>query len=68
MQDQTRAVDPDIDLHVPAQPAERTIPVLAAIALGGGLGGLARYGLELALPAHPGRIPWGTVTALLGIP
>ena len=37
--------------------------MLAAIALGGGLGGLARYGLALAAPAHPGRIPWGTFTA-----
>ncbi len=37
--------------------------MLAAIALGGGLGGLARYGLALAAPTHPGRIPWGTFTA-----
>jgi CrcB protein len=37
--------------------------VLAAIALGGGLGGLARHGLALALPTHPGRVPWGTLTA-----
>ncbi len=33
------------------------------IALGGGLGGLARYGLELAAPAVAGRIPWGTFAA-----
>ena len=42
---------------------ECTVPVLATIALGGSLGGLARYGLELAFPAQPGRVPWGTFTA-----
>lgn len=63
VEDRTRAVDPDVDLHVAAQRRERTAPVLAAIAVGGALGGLARYGLALALPARPGAIPWGTLTA-----
>ncbi|MDQ3987731.1 MAG: CrcB family protein [Actinomycetota bacterium] len=26
---------------------------------------MARYGLELALPTHPGRIPWATLTVNL---
>jgi CrcB protein len=36
--------------------------VLAAIALGGGLGSLARYGLARALPTAPGDFPWATFT------
>lgn len=35
-------------------------PVLAVIALGGGLGGLARYGLSQLLPTRTGHFPWGT--------
>lgn len=56
-------VDPDVDAHVPAQRFElaRTRgSVVAAVALGGGLGALARYGLSAALPTEPGRFPWGT--------
>jgi len=34
--------------------------VLATIALGGGLGALARYGVSQLLPTMPGRFPWGT--------
>lgn len=63
MQDRTRAVDPDVDLRVTAPPRVRTAPVLVAIAVGGGLGGLARYGLSLTFPADPGAIPWGTLIA-----
>ncbi|CAL9597293.1 Putative fluoride ion transporter CrcB [Actinosynnema sp. ALI-1.44] len=67
----TEPVDPDIDLHVPAQRQElaRTHGgVLAVIALGGGLGGLARYGVGLLVPG-----PWGTLLvnvvggALIGV-
>nr|WP_051495139.1 fluoride efflux transporter CrcB [Nocardia nova] len=36
--------------------------VLAVIAVGGGLGGLSRYGLSRLLPTHPGQFPWGTFT------
>ncbi|MDX8048460.1 fluoride efflux transporter CrcB [Lentzea sp. BCCO 10_0798] len=59
----TDPIDPDIDLHVPSQRRElvrRHRPVLAAVALGGGLGALARYGLTLLLPTRPGQFPWGT--------
>jgi len=42
-------------------------PVLAVVALGGGLGALARYGLAQALPTPPGGFPWSTfVTNVLG--
>lgn len=35
-------------------------PVLVVIALGGGLGALARFGLARLLPTAPGRFPWAT--------
>jgi CrcB protein len=56
-------VDPDVDLHVPAQRAELSghhPRVLGVIALGGALGALARYGVALALPTRPGGFPWST--------
>ena len=34
--------------------------VLAAIAVGGALGGAARYGMERALPTAPDAFPWAT--------
>jgi CrcB protein len=55
-----RPIDPDVDLHVPAQRAELHWPVLVAIALGGSLGALARYGVQSALPAAPAGFPWAT--------
>ncbi|MGW4798619.1 fluoride efflux transporter CrcB [Nonomuraea sp. NPDC004297] len=55
-----RPIDPDVDLHVPAQRAELHWPVLAAIAVGGALGALARYGLQTALPTGPADFPWAT--------
>jgi CrcB protein len=54
-------VDPDVDLHVPRQRAElRRAPweTLGAIAAGGVLGALARYGLTSAFPYGPGEFPW----------
>ncbi|MFC5833345.1 fluoride efflux transporter FluC [Nonomuraea insulae] len=55
-----RPIDPDVDLHVPAQRAELHWPVIAVIAAGGALGALARYGAQTALPAGPGEFPWAT--------
>lgn len=58
-----RAVDPDIDLHVPRQRFElRRAPwsTLAAISAGGMLGALARYGLGTAFPHAPGEFPLTT--------
>jgi CrcB protein len=59
-------VDPDVDLHVPAQRAElrrSAVPVLGAISAGGICGALARYGLAQAWPHDPGGFPWSTLVA-----
>ncbi len=42
--------------------SRRRLDILAAIALGGAIGAVARYGLMLALPTRVGRFPWGTFT------
>lgn len=34
---------------------------LAAVACGGGLGAVLRYGLALRIPVRPGAIPWATL-------
>lgn len=56
-------LDPDVDLRDPVQQRELVrhhASVLGVIALGGGLGALARYGLAQALPAGTGGFPWAT--------
>lgn len=49
------AIDPDVDLHVPAQRLEVEGPrkgkVLAVIAVGGAIGASARYGVSLLWPS-----------------
>lgn len=62
------AVDPDVDLRVPADRDEvvgaRLGGVLAVIALGGALGALGRYALQELWPSAGGtRFAWGTFTA-----
>ena len=54
-------VDPDVDLHLPAQRRERQAPVLAVIAGGGALGAEARYGLSVAMPHGAAQFPWATL-------
>lgn len=58
------AIDPDVDLHVPAQRAEtegsHKWPVLAAISTGGAAGATARYAASVLWPAAPGAFPWAT--------
>jgi CrcB protein len=56
----TEPIDADVDLRVPAQRGEPALPALGAIALGGGLGALARYGLTVALPTPAGHFPLAT--------
>jgi CrcB protein len=59
----TEAIDPDVDLRIRSQRRELVRShglVLVVIALGGGLGALARYGLTELLPTAPGHVPWGT--------
>lgn len=54
-------VDSDVDLHVPAQRRELRrgqAPVVAAVALGGGIGASARYGASLLWPTTAGAFPW----------
>jgi CrcB protein len=53
------AVDPDVDLHVPAQ---RTVDaaLLAAISAGGVLGAEARYAVARLLDSPVGGWPWDT--------
>lgn len=56
-------IDPDVDLRFWSQRRELVRShgaVLAVIALGGGIGALARYGLAEALPTQPRGFPWAT--------
>ncbi|MGC1215108.1 MAG: CrcB family protein [Micromonospora sp.] len=56
-------VDPDVDLHVPADRGElaaHPAAVLGAIAAGGVLGALARAGVQTAFPHPPTGFPWAT--------
>nr|WP_171983340.1 fluoride efflux transporter CrcB [Nocardia terpenica] len=55
--------DPDVDLRFAEQCRELFRDhgaVLAVIAVGGGLGAIARYGIAQLLPTRPGHFPWGT--------
>lgn len=57
------AIDPDVDLHVPQHRVEtaggRAWQILAVIALGGALGALGRYGLEVVWPREGAGFPLG---------
>lgn len=59
-----KVVDPDFDIHDPAQAVEgrqRQWDLLVAVAAGGVLGAEARYGVGVLLPHDPGQFPWATV-------
>lgn len=56
-------MDSDVDLHVARQRREllgAPWSVLAAIAAGGALGALGRFGLATAWPHPPAHFPWAT--------
>lgn len=60
---QSRPIDSDVDVHVSAQRTELARShgrILLVVALGGGIGALARYGIGLLLPTTPGHFPLGT--------
>lgn len=52
--------DPDVDLRIARQRTEIRRPwgILGAIAAGGALGSLARYGISVWFPAGPAGFPW----------
>lgn len=56
------AVDPDLGPRPSRRPGvlRGQVSTIAVIAVGGGLGALARYGIGLAIPTKPGEFPWGT--------
>ena len=57
-------VDPDVDLHDPAQRTELAHhhpAVLGAIAIGGVLGAESRYGLGQLMPHASSAWPWATL-------
>lgn len=61
--DSQAPVDPDVDLHIRSDRIEtraREWDVLVAIAIGGVLGGEARYGISVALPHPADAMPWAT--------
>ncbi len=68
--------DPDVDLSVPAQRAERARvlwPVVTAVAIGAMCGSAARYGAALIWPTPVAGFPWTTLVvnvsgcALIGV-
>lgn len=48
------------------RPAPIDAATVAVVAVGGGLGAVARYGLALWLPHRPGSVPWATFLANAG--
>ncbi len=57
-------IDPDYDVHDPAQVGElpnRQWDILAVIAVGGVLGAESRFGVGLLIPHQPGEFAWATV-------
>ncbi|WP_127502812.1 fluoride efflux transporter CrcB [Actinoplanes solisilvae] len=54
-------MDSDVDLDIPEHRRElsrQPAALIVAVAIGGALGALARYGLEEAWTSPPGQFPW----------
>jgi CrcB protein len=62
MSEPSQTTRPERDVFRVRRPArrDRQLDVLAMIALGGGLGSVARYLVSVALPVRPGHFPWAT--------
>jgi CrcB protein len=59
-----QVIDPDVDLHDPRQRREtspRQWDLVLATSLGGVVGALGRYGVDLAVPHRTVAFPWSTV-------
>ena len=56
-------VDPDVTAETDVPPPRLHTTALAAIAVGGALGALARWGVAEALPHGRGQFPWNTLVA-----
>jgi CrcB protein len=57
-------IDPDVDLHDPAQRQEmvpRHWDLVLATSAGGVLGAEGRYAVSVAMPSAPASFPWSTV-------
>jgi CrcB protein len=59
---------PERDVFRVRRPArrDRRLDILAVIALGGGLGSVARYLVSTAIPVRPGHFPWATFLINMG--
>lgn len=57
-----RALDPDVDLRIPAQRSELDARLLAAVAAGGVLGAEARYGIGSVWQIPASGFPWATLS------
>lgn len=63
MGDEEMPADPDVDVRVPEQRLEvvrAPVSVLAAIAAGGAIGAVTRWGIGVALPPGDTGFPWAT--------
>ena len=56
-------VDPDVTAEADVPPPRLHTTAIAAIAVGGALGAITRWGVAEALPHDAGQFPWATLLA-----